>query len=98
MNSTEVVHRSNERLFAIPGPDDYMAYVTYVEDSNNKTLDLQHTYTNPQYRGQGLAAKVVQSAFEYAEVQGLTVIPTCTYIPVFVQKNPQWSKVLRAKF
>eukprot|EP00193_Tetraselmis_chui_P007372 CAMPEP_0177757556 /NCGR_PEP_ID=MMETSP0491_2-20121128/3704_1 /TAXON_ID=63592 /ORGANISM="Tetraselmis chuii, Strain PLY429" /LENGTH=95 /DNA_ID=CAMNT_0019273211 /DNA_START=290 /DNA_END=577 /DNA_ORIENTATION=- len=67
------------------------AYVTYELDETAKTLDLQHTWTPPELRGKGLAGQVVTIAYEYAKENDLKVIPTCTYIPVFVKKNPEWA-------
>jgi len=67
-----------------------LAYVQYELDRPACTLDLLHTFTNPAHRGKGLAAKVVTAAFEYAKESNLKVIPSCTYIPVFVRKNPKW--------
>ncbi|GAB5367808.1 hypothetical protein AAMO2058_001263200 [Amorphochlora amoebiformis] len=70
------------------------AYVVYVLNEKDKTLDLQHTVTTKKYRGKGLAGRVVKASFDFAITKGLKVIPTCTYIPVFVRKNPQYKNIL----
>uniref|UniRef100_A0A061QUB4 Acetyltransferase n=1 Tax=Tetraselmis sp. GSL018 TaxID=582737 RepID=A0A061QUB4_9CHLO len=71
------------------------AYVAYSLDSTAKTLDLTHTFTPPELRGKGLASKVVKQAFEFAKQEGYSVIPTCTYIPKFVEKNPEWESLVK---
>lgn len=38
--------------------------------------------------------QVVAQAFEYAREKGYRVIPTCSYVPVFVEKNPQWTDLV----
>jgi predicted GNAT family acetyltransferase len=63
-------------------------YVLYTEDKG--TLDLYSTYTPPQLREQGLAAKVVLAAFEYAKENHLIVIPGCWYVRKFLEKHPEY--------
>lgn len=54
-------------------------------------LNLHHTFTDPKFRGQGLAGKVVTAAFEYAKEKGLSIMPTCTYIrDGFLKKRPEY--------
>ena len=66
-------------------------YVLYAEDK--ETLDLYSTYTPPQLRGQGLAAKVVLAAFEYAKEHKLNVIPGCWYVRKFLEKHPEYESI-----
>jgi hypothetical protein len=63
-------------------------YVLYAEDK--ETLDLYSTYTPPKLRGQGLAEKVVLTAFEYAKAKNLKVIPNCWYVRKFLEKHPEY--------
>ena len=67
-------------------------YVLYTEDKN--TMDLYSTYTPPQLRGQGLAAKVVLAAFEYAREKKLKVIPSCWYVRKFLEKHPEYESIV----
>eukprot|EP01052_Picozoa_sp_SAG31_P036019 SAG31_NODE_4431_length_3236_cov_2.397832_6_plen_95_part_01 len=52
-------------------------------------LDLEHTWTPVAQRGMGRAARVVRAAFEYAKFTGRKIVPSCTYIPTFVARNPE---------
>ena len=45
-----------------------------------RELDLYHTYVPEVFRGRGMAEKLCKAAFEYAKANGLTVIPSCSYI------------------
>eukprot|EP00873_Tetraselmis_striata_P041344 jgi/Tetstr1/461608/TSEL_006708.t1 len=89
MQAGENFHDAAGRRFGV-SVNGVEAYVTYELDTAAKTLDLQHTFTPPELRGQGLAGQVVKLAFDYARENGLKVIPTCSYIPVFVKRNPEW--------
>jgi len=66
-------------------------YVLYAEDK--ETIDLYSTYTPSKLRGQGLAAKVVLAAFEYAKKQNLKVIPGCWYVRKFLEKHPEYESI-----
>jgi predicted GNAT family acetyltransferase len=67
-------------------------YVLYAEDK--ETIDLYSTYTPAKLRGQGLAAKVVLAAFEYAKEQNLKVIPGCWYVRKFLEKHPEYESIV----
>ena len=88
MACSKVAHDKKRRCFTYDG-----SYVQY--EIREGCLDLIHTYTPPKKRGQGLAAKVVSRAFQYAEENDMKIIPTCTYIPVFVQRNPEYEHLLK---
>jgi predicted GNAT family acetyltransferase len=67
----------------------------YVEfEIKNNKMDLDHTYTNPELRGRGLAAQVVRAALEYAKDNNLKVIPTCSYVSAFINKNEEYKKLV----
>ena len=67
-------------------------YVKF-EIKNNK-MDLDHTYTNPELRGKGLAALVVRAALEFAKGNNLKVIPTCSYVRSFISKNEEYQELV----
>jgi hypothetical protein len=67
-------------------------YVKF-EIKNNK-MDLDHTYTNPELRGKGLAALVVRAALEFTKGNNLKVIPTCSYVRSFISKNEEYQELV----
>jgi predicted GNAT family acetyltransferase len=87
-----VVHEPSRSRFLIAFADGSESYVEYIR--RERELELTHTFSPPSRRGQGLAALVVKAAFDFAREEGLRVIPTCSYIPVFVQRNPEYRKSL----
>ena len=56
----------------------YEACLMYRQ--SGRELDLYHTYVPEVFRGRGIAEKLCKAAFEYAKAEGLTVIPSCSYI------------------
>lgn len=86
----EVIHDKNNSRFvvSIDGEHSFVEYSLY-----DKVMDLYHTYTPPQLRGKGLAEKVVRTALEYAKQNNLKVVPSCSYVAVFLQRHPEYSEL-----
>jgi predicted GNAT family acetyltransferase len=49
-----------------------------------------HTGVPDAYRGQGLAACLVEAGLQWAREQGLKVVPACSYVHVYIQRHPAW--------
>ena len=59
-------------------------------------LDLYHTYVPEVFRGRGLAEQLCKAAFEYAKAEGLTVIPSCSYISgAYLKRHPEYEALTR---
>jgi predicted GNAT family acetyltransferase len=54
------------------------ALLEYVDDGT--VWDMQHTFSPPACRGQGLAAQLCVAAFDAARAHQRKVIPSCSYI------------------
>jgi len=87
----EVKHDTLKERFYIEINDD-KAVLDYTIKEDK--IDLFHTYTPVSYRGEGLAGKLVEHAFNYAKENNLKVIPSCPFIPYFLEKNPQYKKLV----
>lgn len=46
-------------------------------------------HTGEDYRGQGIAGKVTEAAFEDARSEGYKVKPICPYVVSWVPKHPE---------
>ncbi|KAG0525825.1 hypothetical protein BDA96_06G090800 [Sorghum bicolor] len=52
-------------------------------------MDMVHTYVPRSKRGQGLAARLCDAAFDHARGRGMRVLPTCSYISdTYLPRNP----------
>ena len=87
----EVKHdKENERF--VSAVEGYQAYLSYnVFDDK---IDLSYAYTPPELRGKGIAKIVVEYAFNYAKEKDLKVIPTCSYVQAFVERNDNYKNLL----
>jgi predicted GNAT family acetyltransferase len=55
---------------------------------------LTYTGVPPAVGGRGIAAELVRVALEWAEAQGHTVEPSCSYVEVYMRRHPQTQKLL----
>lgn len=49
-----------------------------------------HTETMDEFRGRGLAAKVVQAALDDARASGRQVVPACWFVAEFIDEHPEY--------
>lgn len=87
--SLDVRHDEAGRRF-VAVIDGHEAYVAY-RPADDKTLDFQRTYVPGELRGRGVAGKLVARALDLAREQGLTVVPTCSYVRGFLERHPEYA-------
>ncbi|MCS6880379.1 MAG: GNAT family N-acetyltransferase [Oscillochloridaceae bacterium] len=61
---------------------------------DGRRILFTHTEVPPALRGQGVAAKVVRAALDYARESGLIVVPLCWYVDAFIRRNPEYRDLL----
>ena len=88
----EIQHNKEKRRFYtfVEGRE---AYLTYENDNDN-ILNFGHTYVPFNLRGRGIAAKIVGYALEYARENNFKVIPSCSYVRVYIEKNRQFNDLV----
>ena len=53
-------------------------YIEFIYLDDN-TVDIIHTFVDPNHRGKGIAKKLVEYAFSYFEEKDINVIYSCSY-------------------
>ena len=76
-------------------PDGAEGEMTYVR-RDDQTIVADHTGVPPQYRGQGIAEKLVATAMNDARDKGQKIVPVCSYVVAQFRRHPEWSD-LRAE-
>ena len=82
--------KENERFVA--EVEGHKAYLSY--NIINDKINFSSTFTPPELRGKGIAQIVVEYAFNYAKENNLKVIPTCSYVQGFVDRNDNYKDLL----
>jgi len=58
---------------------------------------IYHTEVPESIEGRGLAARLTRAALALARAERLQVEPRCPYTAAFMQKNPEYSDLLRRR-
>ena len=87
-----VEHETGSRRFVVRTPEGE-GQLTYREPREG-VVDLTHTHVDRSLRGQGVAEALVEAAFAYARERGLRVVPSCSFVKGWVEKNPDQQDVL----
>jgi predicted GNAT family acetyltransferase len=57
-------------------------------------MHLVHTEVAPALEGRGIAARLVQAALDHARLQGLKVLPRCSYVRVYMRRHPETQSLM----
>ncbi|WP_339490655.1 GNAT family N-acetyltransferase [Pseudomonas sp. EL_65y_Pfl2_R95] len=66
------------------------AYLAYM-DLGKQTLDIYRTFVPNNLRGRGIAAQLTEHALQYADQMGYTVIPSCSYVERYMERQQRLS-------
>ena len=82
----EIVHHPERNRFEIHenGMTAFVEYLPY-----NGGIDLIHTIVPQAMQGRGIAAMLVGAAMKYARTHRLKVMPSCPYVPVYLERHPE---------
>ncbi|MEE2060847.1 GNAT family N-acetyltransferase [Rhodococcus artemisiae] len=86
--ATRIEHLPEQSRFALFVGDDLAAYADYSEVDGLR--DFDHTVTEADFRGRGLAGLVVRHALDETREQGLKIGTSCSYVEKFVSEHPEY--------
>ncbi len=69
------------------------AMLDYEKVSHGEIL-LTHTEVPPGLQGRGIGGALIVAALEDIERQGLKVIPICGFVETYIERHPQWRRIL----
>lgn len=49
-----------------------------------------HTWVPPEFRGRGIAEKLVIAGFEFARAEGRRIVPECSYVAHLLERHPEF--------
>jgi len=73
--------------------DDQIVCVLDYAD-NGTVVSMTRTFTNPPFRGRGLAAEIVAHAVDEVERAGKQVRPMCWYVADWFEAHPERAALL----
>lgn len=72
--------------------DGHLCVADYRRDGER--MLMTHTEVHPVLQGRGVAAQLVRAALAHARVQGLKVVPLCSYVRAYLRRHPEHQDLL----
>lgn len=60
----------------------------------NDSIYLIHTEVPPELEGKGIASALVGKALTLIEESGLRMVPSCSYVQVYLKRHPEWYRLV----
>ncbi len=86
MSDKLTIHHDQTEHQFVTTVDGFRAYLSYM-DLGKQTLDIYRTFVPDALRGRGIAAVLTRHALEYADREGYTVIPSCSYVERYIERQ-----------
>jgi predicted GNAT family acetyltransferase len=67
--------------------------ITYTWAGQHKII-IDHTEVNPDFKGEGVAKKILNATIDFAKENKLKVIPLCPFAKSVIEKTPEYQEVL----
>lgn len=78
MNENTIIHDQEQQVFYIDLNDNQKAYIKY-QLMDDAQIDFTSTFVPQTHRKQGIAAKLVESGFAWADQENLNIKASCWY-------------------
>lgn len=83
--------QENQKFFIkINGNEGQLKYT-----KNDDLLDFHYTYVPDDFRGKGVASKIVESALEFAKDNNFKVKPTCPFVAGYIKSHEQYLDLVK---
>lgn len=94
MSTTDPItvrHNREEHRFEAQ-VDGHLAVADYTLDGER--MIFTHTFVPPELRGRGFAEKLVRAGLDFARAEKRRVVPACSYVAVFIERNPEFKALV----
>ena len=72
--------------------EDSIAKIEYIKAQNN--IYLTHTEVPTKLEGKGIGSSIVKLTLEDVKSKGLTLIPLCPFVALYIKRNPEWRELV----
>ncbi len=69
-----------------------IAFIAY--EPHKGALALTHTEVPEALEGKGVGSVLVLKTLEYIESQGQKIIPLCPFVRAYLQRHPEWERIV----
>lgn len=82
------------RFFKNDSNNKLIGEICYTLLDDHKTISIDHTFVNPDYRGQGIARQLLQKTIDLAKEKGWKILPVCPYARKVFEAEPSLKPLL----
>ncbi|MGX4762650.1 N-acetyltransferase [Corynebacterium sp. FDAARGOS 1242] len=86
--TTSTAHQTDQSRFVITVDGEEAGFAEYADTAT--TREFNHTVIHDAYQGQGLSKTLIQAALDDESTAARQVIPTCSAVAGFIEKNPDY--------
>lgn len=90
-HSPEILHNPAAHRYETT-VDGYLSVCEY--EIAGERITFTHTLVPPELRGRGIAEKLVRVALADARAAGKRVVPACSYVAKFIERNKEFADLL----
>lgn len=87
-----MIQVENQMMF-IKDNELMIAYISFPKIDEN-TVNINHTFTHPSRRGEGLAKQLMDALYVHLKEKGLKAQPTCSYAVAYFNRYPEKRDIL----
>lgn len=62
------------------------------EQIDENTVNIYHTYVDPNYQGQQIASKLVEELFKKLKKENKKAVINCSYVAHWLEKHPEYQE------
>jgi len=87
---TDVTTEADRFTISVDGQK--AGFTEYIDHDGQRIFP--HTEIGDEYSGRGLATILIREALEATRAAGLRIVPVCSTVAGFVEKNPEFADVI----
>ncbi|MFF0766506.1 GNAT family N-acetyltransferase [Streptomyces sp. NPDC003737] len=72
--------------------------IVYHTPHGNQRVTLSHTVVEPEYRGRGIATRLVKHALDDLRVQDLKLTNYCPFVADYIADHPEYKELVDSRF
>jgi hypothetical protein len=89
--SIDITHNPDEQRFEAT-IDGQLGVLMYQRSGNR--IAFTHTQVPAPLRGQGVGGALAKSALDFASENQLQVLPLCSFVADYIERNPKYGSLL----
>lgn len=72
--------------------------IVYHTPHGGQRVTLSHTIVTPEYRGRGIATRLVEHALDDLRTQDLKLTNYCTFVADYIADHPEYKELVDSRF